>query len=232
MSDPFQLLLVDDERAFSALTQEYLEAKGHSVALYHNAIDAFTAFQAQPFDLCILDIKMPIKDGFALAEEIRNSQPEMPIIFLTGQTDKKDRIKGLTIGADDYITKPFSMEELCLRVQAIMRRVKTQEKQKQDAPPAAIGNYVFRIQTRELQFQNQVQKLSAIEAQLLHLFCESGTGMIERETALRQIWKDEEMLHGRSLNVYVSKLRQYLKKDPAIEILNVHGVGYQLVVKE
>lgn len=231
MEAAYRILMVDDDRTFSVLTQEYLEAKGLKVSLLHNGDDGLTTFRKADFDLCILDVKMPLKDGFTLAGELRSWRPEIPIIFLTGQTEKEHRIKGFLVGADDYITKPFSMEELYLRVSAVMRRVQVQEKAKQEIGPYRVGVYSFDARTRELALGGQTAKMSAIEARLLQLFCDSPAGMIEREAALRQIWDDEDMLRGRSLNVYVSKLRQYLKEDPAIEILNVHGVGYQLVVR-
>lgn len=232
MEAAYRILMVDDDRTFSVLTQEYLEAKGLKVLLLHNGDDGLTSFRKADFDLCILDVKMPMKDGFTLAGELRALRPEIPIIFLTGQTEKENRIKGFTVGADDYITKPFSMEELFLRVSAVMRRVQVQEKAKLEIGPYQVGTYLFDARTRELALDGKIAKMSAIEASLLQLFCDSPAGMIERETALRQIWDDEDMLRGRSLNVYVSKLRQYLKDDPAIEILNVHGIGYQLVVRK
>ncbi|MBK8557819.1 MAG: response regulator transcription factor [Lewinellaceae bacterium] len=231
MKTNHHILMVDDDQMFSALTQEYLQSRGLNVKLYHSASDALNAFRENEFDLCILDVKMPIKDGFTLAEEIRNNHPLLPIIFLTGQAEKESRVRGFNIGADDYVTKPFSMEELSLRIQAILRRVKVQESQKVEFKVFEVGKFQFNSQTRELSHITRQIKLSAIETRLLQLFCESNNGMIERETALRQIWDDEDMLRGRSLNVYVSKLRQYLQADGNIEILNVHGVGYQLVIR-
>lgn len=224
--------MVDDDRTFSVLTQEYLEARGLDVTLVHNGDEGLSVFRKSDFDLCILDVKMPLKDGFTLAAELRAWRPGIPIIFLTGQTEKESRIKGFMIGADDYVTKPFSMEELYLRVAAVMRRVGIQEKTRQETGPYRVGTYEFDARTRELALSRQTVKMSAIEARLLQLFCDSESGMIEREAALRQIWDDEDMLRGRSLNVYVSKLRQYLRDDPNIEILNVHGIGYQLVVRK
>ena len=225
-----QILFVDDERQFSSMTVEYLEAKGFEVTLKHNAMDGMAAFKNKAFQLCIFDVKMPIKDGFTLAEEVRALDDNIPIIFLTGQTQKENRIKGLTIGADDYITKPFSMEELYLRIKAILKRVTVQAKKITDQ--FMVGKYRFDSTSRELELGGQIQNLSAIEAQLLQLFCENLNGLVQRDLALRRIWQDDDYLKGRSLNVYVSKLRTFLKDDPSIQILNVHGEGYRMVVKD
>ncbi|MEM7105674.1 MAG: response regulator transcription factor [Bacteroidota bacterium] len=224
------ILFVDDERAFSGMTKEYLEAKGFEVVLLHNAYDGLAAFKEGGIDICILDVKMPMKDGFSLAEDIRKLDDRMPIIFLTGQTKKEDRIKGLEIGADDYVTKPFSMEELNLRVKAILKRVGFQQSanvQKQ----YNIGSFNFDPVARELSGNSGKTKLSAIEAKLLTLFCENVNELVSRDLALNKIWGQEEYFKGRSLNVYVSRLRNILKADSNIEFLNVHGEGYRMVVK-
>lgn len=226
------VLLVDDDRAFSPLVKEYLEAKGLRAELTHNADEGLKAFRRGGFDICVLDVKMPMKDGFALAQDIRSFDPHMPILFLTGQTEREDRIKGLAIGADDYVTKPFSMEELFLRIQAIMRRVQGPAAKKRESTSLEAGAYRFNPASRELRLGDQAAKLTAIESKLLLLFLESENGLISREAALRQIWGDEDLLRGRSLNVYVSKLRTLLQGDPRIEILNVHGEGYRLVISD
>ena len=230
MNSISHILFVDDEQQFSAMTKEYLEAKGFKVTLKHNADEGFSSFKSNQYNLCIFDVKMPIKDGFSLAEDVRSLDEDIPIIFLTGQTQKEDRIKGLTIGADDYITKPFSMEELFLRINAILKRVTKQEK---SLPTKFdIGKYNFDSITRELSVKTETVKLSAIESKLLQLFCENKNGLVKRDFALNRIWQDEDYLKGRSLNVYVSKLRTYLKEDDRIEILNVHGEGYRMVIKD
>ena len=223
------ILFVDDEQQFSAMTKEYLEAKGFLVTLKHSAEDGLSAFKTSDYDLCIFDVRMPIRDGFSLAKEVRELDGNIPIVFLTGQTQKEDRIKGLTIGADDYITKPFSMEELFLRIKAILKRVRVPEKK--NPKHFIIGKYSFDSISRELKFEENINKLSAIEAKLLQLFCENLNGLVQRDFALNRIWQDEDYLKGRSLNVYVSKLRSFLKQDENIEILNVHGEGYRMVVK-
>ena len=223
------ILFVDDEQQFSAMVAEYLQEKGFEVTLKHNAVDGLVAFHSGQFDCCIFDVKMPFKDGFSLAADVKAINENIPIIFLTGQSKKEDRIKGLTIGADDYVTKPFSMEELYLRIKAILKRVNVQEKKLPEQ--SKIGVYQFNPISRELIYEKETVKLSAIESKLLQLFSENINGLVQRDFALSQIWQDEDYLKGRSLNVYVSKLRAFLKKDNNIEILNVHGEGYRMIVK-
>ncbi len=230
MTSKPHILFVDDERQFSSMTSEYLELMGFDVSLKHSADEGLKAFKNHTFDLCIFDVKMPFKDGFSLAEEIRLLDENIPIIFLTGQTNKEDRIKGLTIGADDYITKPFSMEELLLRIKGILKRVTKQEKKQ--VARFEIGEYTFDSVSRELTRERKIVKLSAIEAKLLKLLCENINRLLSRDFALNRVWKDEDYLKGRSLNVYISKLRTLLKADDKIEILNVHGEGYRLIVKK
>ncbi|MCB0704922.1 MAG: response regulator transcription factor [Saprospiraceae bacterium] len=230
MGKKAQILMVDDERQFSSMTREYLEARGLDVVLEHNGISGLETFKAMPFDLCILDVKMPIKDGFTLAEELRKLKEQIPIIFLTGELEKEQRIRGLKLGADDYVTKPFSMEELFLRVQNILRRVDFREEKTVNRELFRLGNFEFDPTSRELKLATKTFKLTAIESQLLRLLCLHENEVLERELALKRIWGDDDFIRGRSLNVYVSKLRQYLILDPRIEIMNVHGVGYKIVV--
>jgi len=231
MSEKKMILLVDDDRSLSPLVKEYLEAKDFECHLFHNGYDAITAFKKMPFSLCILDIRMPMKSGFQLAEEIISLQPGTPFLFLTGQTEKEDRIKGLEAGADDYITKPFSMQELFLRIKNILKRTDHHQKLKKGISAFDVGQYLFNADTRELVFKEVPIKLSSIESKLLRLFCEAEDGIIYRDNALKQIWEDENSFRERSLNVYVSKLRSYFKEDSNIEILNIHGTGYKLLIR-
>ena len=231
MSAKKTILLVDDDRSLSPLVKEYLEAKDFVCHLHHNAYDAMDDFKKSSFSLCILDIRMPMKNGFQIAEEITTLRPETPFLFLTGQTEKEDRIKGLEAGADDYITKPFSMQELYLRIKAILKRTENYQNIKKGITQYDIGKYKFNADTREIASTLIPVKLSAIESKLLKLFCEAEDGIVYRDAALKQIWEDENSFRERSLNVYVSKLRQYMKDDPNIEILNIHGTGYKLVVR-
>jgi len=226
-----KILLVDDDRLLSPLVKEYLEAKEFECHLHHNAFDALEEFKKSVFSICVLDIRMPMKNGFQLAEEITQFRPETPFLFLSGQTEKEDRIKGFEVGADDYITKPFSMQELYLRIKAILKRTENYQNIKKGVTDYAIGNYRFDTQTREIRNSGEAFKLSAIESKLLKLFCDAEDGIIYRDLALKQIWEDENSFREKSLNVYVSKLRQYMKEDSNIEILNIHGTGYKLVIR-
>ncbi|MCB0651782.1 MAG: response regulator transcription factor [Saprospiraceae bacterium] len=224
------ILLVDDDFNFSEITREYLDAKGCKTVLKHNADSGLLAFKHEHFDLCVLDVKMPMKNGFELAEEIRALDGLVPIIFLTGQTHKEDRIKGLKLGADDYVTKPFSMEELYLRIRNILKRTQFHSEGKQEMERYQIGQFSFDATSRQLFFLEETIRLTAIEASLLKMFCDNENGLLERNLALKRIWGDDDLVRGRSLNVYVSKLRSFLKRDKTIEILNVHGIGYKMVV--
>jgi two-component system OmpR family response regulator len=228
--DNIHLLLIDDEVQYSELTKEYLEMRGCKVTLKHDGVAGLETFKLKPFDLCVLDVKMPKKDGFTLAEEIKEINDAIPIIFLTGQSLKEDKIKGLMIGADDYLTKPFSMEELYLRIRAILKRVKVQEKTKV-IDRFTIGQSSFNAELRELAVLDKVIKLTSIESKLLKMLCEHENKVLTRETAMVGIWGDEEHYRGYSLNVYVSKIRKFLKEDPQLEILNLHGEGYKLITK-
>lgn len=233
MHAPLHILLVDDDKVLSPFVQEYLESKGLSVTLRYSGEEGLHTFRQGQFDLCILDVKMPFKDGFTLAAEIRAIAPDVPFIFLSGNADKAHRIKGLTLGADDYMAKPFSMEELHLRIVAILRRV---SRQQQNARPNAdtvyaIGEYLFSPQNQELTRAGHTTPLTGIETRLLTLFATAPNGIVEREKALHIIWGDDDYLRGRSLNVYVSKLRQILKADPNIAFINIHGTGYRMNVK-
>ena len=224
------ILFVDDEMQFSTMVAEYLQEKGFKITLKHSAADGLAAFRSGHFDCCIFDVRMPFKDGFSLAEDVRTADENIPIVFLTGQSGKEDRIKGLTIGADDYVTKPFSMEELYLRIRVILKRVNfNEEKQLQSVK---IGSFDFDPISRDLTIEGETTKLSAIEAKLLQLFCENKNSLLKRDFVLMEIWQDDDQLKSRSLNVYVTKLRNFLKKDAKIEILNAHGEGYRMVVKD
>ncbi|MBK9151767.1 MAG: response regulator transcription factor [Saprospiraceae bacterium] len=231
METPKRLLLADDDRSLSPLVQEYLESKGFVCHLHHNGFDALDDFRKSRFNLCILDIKMPMKSGYELAAEIKNLEPDIPFLFLTGQADKEDRIKGLEAGADDYITKPFSMQELYLRIKAILKRTEMYGRLKNQHTKHEIGSYLFDAESREISRDSQIIKLSAIENKLLKLFCTAADGIVLRDEALKHIWEDENNFRERSLNVYVSRLRNYFKEDPGIEFMNIHGTGYKLVVK-
>jgi two-component system, OmpR family, response regulator len=231
MTSVKKILIVDDDRTLSSMVKEYLEAKGFECNLYHNAFEALENFKPGIFTMCIFDVRMPLKDGFELSSDIKKLDSFIPFLFLTGQTEKEDRIRGLEAGADDYITKPFSMLELYLRIQAILRRAVTYQQPNGSQTTYHIGKFIYNSSTRELIFASKPTKLSALESKLLTLFCKAQDGVIHRDMALKLIWEDEYNFRERSLNVYVSKLRGYLQKDPDIEILNIHGVGYKMIFR-
>jgi len=225
------LLLVDDDLTMSPLVKEYLEARGMNCTLCHNGFDALELLKHNQFDLCLLDVRMPMKSGFDLAKEMVVFNPDIPFLFLTAQTDKEDRIKGFEYGAEDYILKPFSMQELALRIKAILRRTTVHTTVVLGSDPIPIGSFLFFPDIRELKHDDTIQRLSEIESKLLSMFRHAPDGIVLRENALKQLWKEEYMFRDRSLNVFVSKLRQYLKADPNIEILNIHGAGYRMIIR-
>jgi two-component system, OmpR family, response regulator len=225
------ILLVDDDKTLSPLVKEFLESREYECTLHHNGFDAIDDFKKNEYKLCVLDIKMPIKSGYDIAREIQQINPDVPFLFLSGQLSKEDRIKGLELGADDYITKPFSMQELYLRIKAILKRTEKYERSKNIQKIFQIGKYSFNTETRELSVNGKISILSGIESKLLELFCTSENGIIHREQALKSIWADENAFRERSLNVYVSKLRSFFKEDSNISILNIHGSGYKMIAK-
>ena len=178
----------------------------------------------------MLDVMMPKKDGFTLAQEIRSINPDIPIIFLTAKTMKEDILEGFKIGADDYLTKPFSMEELLLRIEAILRRVKG--KKMKDIPFYKLGNFLFDTQKQTLAIGDKVTKLTTKECELLSLLCAHANEILERNYALKTIWVDDNYFNARSMDVYITKLRKHLKDDPSIEIINIHGKGYKLIAPD
>ncbi len=226
-----KLLLVDDDMTLSPLVKEYLDAKGMQCTLCHHAFDALKLLRQHHFDLCLLDVQMPMKNGFDLAREIVAFKPETPFLFLTGVSAKEDRIRGFEYGAEDYIVKPFSMQELALRITAILRRTTLRQSESSSQTHFSFSTFLFHPETRELVKGDTVQRLSEMEAQLLSLFLKAPDGIVLRDIALKQLWKDEHLFRDRSLNVFVSRLRHYLKTDPAIEILNIHGSGYRMIIR-
>lgn len=223
-----RILLAEDDENLGSLLKEYLNIKGYETELYPDGNKAFKGFIKEHFDLCILDIMMPEKDGFTVAKEIRLINSDIPIIFLTAKSLKEDVLEGFTIGADDYITKPFSMEELLSRIEAILRRTKHgQDGGSRDV--FHLGNYVFETKKQLLIHGTKVRKLTTKESELLKLLCNNKNKVLERNFALRTIWIDDNYFNARSMDVYITKLRKYLKEEPSIEIINVHGKGYKLI---
>lgn len=233
MSEKRNILLVEDDKNLGGLLQEYLIAKGFDTQLEVDGDKGAKAFVNGKFDLCVLDVMMPIKDGFTLAKEIRNLDKEIPIIFLTAKSLKTDKIEGFESGADDYMTKPFSMEELLLRVNAILRRTHGRESTSSSSGASnfQIGSLLFDYNKRTLTGNDLDQKLTSKEAELLKLLCENKNDVMERSVALNKIWRDDSYFNARSMDVYITKLRKYLKFDPSVEIVNMHGRGFKLLTE-
>ena len=223
-----KILLAEDDNNLGVLLKSYLIAKKFDATLCINGNHALESFQNNDFNICIIDIMMPEMDGLTLAKELRKADPNIPIIFLTAKNQKEDIIEGFITGADDYITKPFSMEELLYRIEAILRRVKeTVTIKKEDE--YSIGEYKFDTIKQLLTFKEHTIKLTTKESELLELLCRNKNEILERNFALKAIWIDDNYFNARSMDVYITKLRKYLKKDPTVNILNVHGKGYKLL---
>ncbi|MCF8262821.1 MAG: response regulator transcription factor [Melioribacteraceae bacterium] len=223
-----KILLVEDDLNLGSLLSEFLSAKDYEVEHRINGEEGLKTFQKSNFDLLILDIMMPKKDGFTLAQEIRANNKSIPILFLSAKTMTEDRIKGLKIGADDYITKPFSMEELLLRISAILKRANNQIISSDDSI-FKIGKYSFDSKRRLLSDKNSESKLTSKEAELLKLLCLRKNNILNRSEALTAIWNDDNYFTSRSMDVYIVKLRGYFKNDKRIEIINIHGEGFKLI---
>lgn len=224
-----KILLVEDDNNLGTILNEYLCVKGFDVTHCVNGEEGLHAFNSGKHDICIVDVMMPKMDGFTLAKKIR-AAGTVPIIFLTAKSMTNDKIEGFQIGADDYVTKPFSMEELVLRINAILKRTLKQHEEI-NKNGYAIGSYIFNYEKRILLLKEKVQKLTTREAELLKLLCENKNNLLERSTALVKIWKNESYFTSRSMDVYIAKLRGYLKNDPEIQIINVHGTGFKLVAE-
>lgn len=227
--DKVKVLLAEDDPNLGNLLREYLDAKGYDVSLAVNGKEGFELFRKKTFDICLLDVMMPVKDGYTLAREIRNINKNIPVVFLTAKSMKEDTIEGFNAGADDYITKPFSMEELLLRLKAILRRSKPNVNSEQSE--FGIGTYSFDYNRQLLTHKDKSQKLTSKEADLLRLLCLHRNDVLDRSFALNSIWHDDSYFNSRSMDVYIAKLRKYLKEDPSVEIINIHGRGFKLLAK-
>lgn len=231
-----RILLVEDDQNFGDVLKSYLEMHDFDVHLATDGMEGYDAFRKGPYDLCIFDVMMPRKDGFTLAKEVRERDTETPIIFLTAKNLKEDVLEGFKIGADDYIAKPFNSEELLLRIQAILKRSMKKADPEEDQKEFEIGNYHFnyplRILTYSADGNEEKEKLSPKEAHLLRLFCLRMNDVLTRSEALTKIWGEDNYFTARSMDVFVTKLRKYLKKDDKIEIVNIHGNGFRMIVQE
>lgn len=225
-----KILLAEDDPNLGELLKDYLELKGKfDVSLCTDGQEAMEAFRNETFDLCIFDVMMPKKDGFSLGKDIRKVNKTVPIIYATAKGMMEDKTQAFELGGDDYITKPFRVEELLLRINALLKRA-AKDKEEELADKFEIGNYFFDYTSQIISFKGQQQKLSTKEAELLRLLCLKKNDVLTREEALVKIWHDDNYFTGRSMDVFLSKLRKYLKEDPSVEIVNVHGKGYKLLV--
>ncbi|MBT3244495.1 MAG: response regulator transcription factor [Bacteroidetes bacterium] len=220
-----RVLLVEDDMNLGSLLKEYLMARGYDVDLQKNGAKGLNAFRREHFDICILDVMMPVKDGFTLAKDIRIMDNDVPIIFLTAKSMKTDILEGFNIGADDYITKPFSMEELLMRIEAIIRRTTKTSTQE----VYILGNLTFDSNKQILSGKKTNTKLTTKESDLLKLLCQHSNQILERNYALKAIWKDDNYFNARSMDVYITKLRKHLQDVEDVQIINVHGKGYKLL---
>lgn len=225
-----KILLAEDDKNLGTVLKAYLEAKKYTTTLCINGQEAFEEFKKNDYDFLILDVMMPIKDGFTLAREIRETDKDIPILFLTAKSLQEDKMEGFKIGADDYLTKPFSMEELIVRIEAILRRTQANKRNK-NKEFFTIGKFSFDVTRHILSADGDSHKLTSKEAELLKMLCAKQNETLDRSVALKQIWHDDSYFNARSMDVYVTKLRKYLKSDPTIEILNVHGVGFKLITE-
>lgn len=228
-----KILLAEDDPNLGLLLQDYLQLKGKfDVVLCQDGDEALKAFIKEKFDVCIFDVMMPKKDGFSLGKEIRKINPDVPIIFATAKAMIEDKSEAYNLGGDDYITKPFRIEELLLRINALLKRVSGSGKTDSGEQPTKfeIGKYHFDYTAQMIAIDEHTQKVSTKEAELLRLLCLKRNEVLTREEALLSIWHDDNYFNGRSMDVFLSKLRKYLKEDPKVEIINVHGKGYKLLV--
>ncbi len=228
-NQPIKVLLAEDDFNLGNILKNYLDAKGFPSTLFENGKEAIDAFISDTFNFCIIDVMMPVKDGFTLAKEIRAINKKVPILFLTAKSMQEDILNAFEIGADDYITKPFSMEELLVRMNAIIRR----SMQADGQLPHAVYNFGNSSldYIRQILISNGVeQKLTSKETELLKLLCDNLNEVLDRTFTLKKIWHDDSYFNARSMDVYITKLRKFLKEDKSLELINVHGVGFKLVV--
>ena len=227
-----RILLVEDDPNFGTVLKDYLSLNDYNVTLAKDGLEGLIMFKNDDFDLCILDVMMPRKDGFSLAKDIRATNSEVPIIFLTAKTMREDVLKGYQAGADDYLNKPFDSEVLLYKIKAILQRKETEQNVEEDAFEFKIGDFHFNSKLRHLSFQGgEPQKLSPKESKLLKMLAIHKNDLMPRELALTKIWRDDNYFTSRSMDVYIAKLRKYLKQDENVEIINIHGEGFRLIDK-
>ena len=224
-----KILLVEDDSNFGSVLKNYLEINDYEVVLERDGRLGLAAFQREKFDICLLDIMMPNMDGFKLAESIRDVDPDIPLFFLSAKTMKEDILKGYKLGADDYITKPFDSEVLLMKIKAMLKR-NEESKTETENLEFDLGAYHFNPKLRQLTINGKTQTLSPKESELLRMLCEYKNDLLPRDAALKKIWGSDTYFNGRSMDVYIAKLRKYLKEDSKVEIVNIHGNGFRLVI--
>lgn len=227
---PAKILLLEDDPNLGALLKEHLHMRKFKVSLFANGLDGLAAFESGDYDLCLVDIMLPKMDGFTFTREVRKSDPNVPIIFLTAKSLQEDKIEGFKIGCDDYITKPFSMEELLLRIHAVLKRSRGSNGVLPSQSYFEIGSFSFDYGRQILENPQGRIKLTPKESDLLRLLCINKGQTLEREKALREIWGNTSYFSGRSMDVFISRLRKYLKGDDKVEIMGIHGKGFRLIV--
>ncbi len=225
MNNPVKILLAEDEPSLGQIIKESLETRNFEVLLCANGEEAYKVYKAENPLLLVLDVMMPKKDGFTLAKEIREENPDIPIIFLTAKSQIEDVVEGFSIGGNDYLKKPFSMEELIVRINALLKRGKDEL----NDGPIKIGNYIFNLKKQTLQINTIIENLTHREAHLLYYLIKNKNQVLERSFILKKLWGDDDFFNARSMDVFITKLRKKLKEDTAIQIINVRGYGYKLI---
>jgi len=231
MEEKAKILYVEDDKTLSFITKDNLEENGYNIICCEDGHDALVLFQKETFDLCILDVMLPKMDGFNLAREIRKSNKDVPIIFVTAKSMKEDKLTGLKIGGDDYLTKPFSIEELILKIEIFLKRSKVKDGSLRKTM-FNIGSYILDFENLVLEHKNQTIRLTLKEAEILRFLCENQGKVLHREEILQRVWNNSDYFSGRSMDVFISRIRKYLKFDKSIKIENIHSVGFKLIIKE
>ncbi len=231
MNEKIKLLYVEDDVTLSFVTRDNLKLYGYTIDYCEDGVEGLKLFNENKYDCCILDVMLPRMDGYELAMKIRRKNEEIPIIFLTAKSRREDKIHGLRIGADDYITKPFSIEELVLKIEIFLRRTGQRQKKNNMTGECKLGHFVFDIGNHLLLGPDKKKQLTHREAQLLAAFCQNSNTIMKRDDLLMKIWGDDHYFASRSLDVFISRLRKYIKSDPTIKIENIHNVGYRLNTK-
>lgn len=228
----FKILLVEDDDALRFIVKDNLEQRNYQVSVAENGEVALNLFQKQKFDLILLDVMLPKIDGFQVAQKIRKADEQTPIIFLTARSMTEDKITGLTIGGDDYIPKPFSMEELLLKIKIFLKRSQSQPVSLENSKQFTIGRYLFQPDDLTLSLNGEIRTLTMKEAELIRLFAENANKVLSRNEILEKVWGSNDYFLGRSLDVFISRLRKYFSKDPGIRITNLHGIGFRFSVRK